>query len=49
MIWESPSGVTRKGRWYHMVGYTRVQPRIDWKPSIATNSEINLAEVHFAE
>lgn len=34
---------------YHMVGYTRVGPRVDWKPSIATNSEINLAEVHFAE
>jgi peptide/nickel transport system substrate-binding protein len=32
-----------------MVGYTRVGPRIDWKPSIATNSEIDLAEIRFAE
>lgn len=32
---------------YHMVGYTRVNPRLDWRPSLATNSEIDLAEIRF--
>lgn len=30
---------------YHMVGYTRVGPRIDWKPTLATNSELALSQV----
>lgn len=30
---------------FHMVGYTRVGPRLDWKPSLTTNSEIPLAEI----
>ena len=34
---------------YHMVGYTRVNPRIEWEPSLATNSELNIAEVRFAD
>lgn len=34
---------------YHMVGYTRVNPRIEWEPSLATNSELNIAEVKFAD
>ena len=28
---------------FHMVGYTRVGDRIDWKPSLSTNSEIQIA------
>lgn len=32
---------------FHMVGYTAVGPRIDWRPSLATNSEIPLAEIRF--
>jgi len=34
---------------YHMVGYTRVGPRLNWKPSFATNSEIDLSSVQFAQ
>jgi len=30
---------------FHMIGYTRVGPRIDWKPDISTNSEIPLANI----
>jgi peptide/nickel transport system substrate-binding protein len=32
---------------YHMVGYCRVGKRINFKPSIATNSEIQLSEITF--
>lgn len=32
---------------FHMIGFTRVGPRIDWKPSLATNSEIPLAGIAF--
>jgi peptide/nickel transport system substrate-binding protein len=32
---------------FHMVGYTRVGKRINFKPSIATNSEVNLAQITF--
>ena len=32
---------------FHMVGYTRVGKRIDYKPSIATNSELQLAQITF--
>jgi len=34
---------------YHMVGYTRVGPRIDWKPTIATNSEIAISDMQLAK
>ncbi|WP_202033700.1 ABC transporter substrate-binding protein [Agrobacterium larrymoorei] len=30
---------------FHMIGYTRVGPRLDWKPDITTNSEIPLANI----
>ncbi len=30
---------------YHMVGYTRVGPRIDFTPSISTNSELQIAQI----
>jgi peptide/nickel transport system substrate-binding protein len=32
---------------YHMVGYCRVGKRINFKPSIATNGEIELAQITF--
>ncbi len=32
---------------YHMVGYTRVGNRINFKPSISTNSELQLAHMTF--
>lgn len=32
---------------FHMVGYTAVGPRIDWRPSLATNSEIPLSQIRF--
>ncbi|CDM61031.1 MULTISPECIES: ABC transporter substrate-binding protein [Rhizobium] len=32
---------------YHMIGYVRVGPRLDWKPDLKTNSEIALSEIHF--
>ena len=30
---------------FHMVGFSRVGPRIDFKPSVATNSEIQIAQM----
>ena len=30
---------------YHMVGYARVNPRIDFTPTISTNSEVQLAQI----
>ena len=32
---------------FHMVGYTRVGKRIEFKPTIATNSELQLAQISF--
>ncbi|WGF90074.1 ABC transporter substrate-binding protein [Marinivivus vitaminiproducens] len=34
---------------FHMIGYTRVGPRLDWRPSINTNSEIALADIRFKD
>ncbi|MBK5570623.1 ABC transporter substrate-binding protein [Ensifer sp. SSB1] len=34
---------------FHMVGYARVNPRVHFKPSIATNSELQLATISFAD
>lgn len=32
---------------FHMVGFTRVSPRLDFTPTIATNSELQLAQIKF--
>ena len=32
---------------YHMVGYARVNPRITFKPTMATNSEIHVEDIAF--
>ena len=32
---------------FHMVGYTRVNPRLIYRPSISTNSELQLAQIKF--
>lgn len=32
---------------FHMVGYTRVGPRVSFRPTISTNSEIQLARIRF--
>ncbi|ANG64351.1 peptide ABC transporter substrate-binding protein [Marinobacterium aestuarii] len=32
---------------FHMVGYTRVNPRLSFKPTIATNSELQLSQISF--
>jgi peptide/nickel transport system substrate-binding protein len=32
---------------FHMIGFTRVGPRLDWTPSLATNSEIPLSDIGF--
>lgn len=32
---------------YHMVGYTRVGPRINFQPDISTNSELHLERISF--
>lgn len=32
---------------FHMVGYTRVGPRISYTPSISTNSELQIADITF--
>jgi peptide/nickel transport system substrate-binding protein len=32
---------------FHMVGYTRVGPRIEFTPDISTNSELQVAKIKF--
>lgn len=32
---------------FHMVGFTRVNPRLDFTPSISTNSELQLSKIAF--
>lgn len=32
---------------FHMVGFSRVAERMDWKPTMATNSQLPLAEIAF--
>ncbi|MEI4473850.1 ABC transporter substrate-binding protein [Frigidibacter sp. MR17.24] len=32
---------------FHMVGFTRVSPRLDFKPTIATNSQLQLQQIGF--
>lgn len=32
---------------FHMVGFTRVSPRLDFTPTIATNSELQLSQIKF--
>lgn len=32
---------------FHMVGFTRVSPKLDFKPTIAANSELQLAQIRF--
>ncbi len=32
---------------FHMVGFTRVSPRLDFQPTIATNSELQLQQIGF--
>ncbi len=34
---------------FHMIGYTRVGPRLDWAPDITTNSEIPLANIRLKD
>ncbi|MBS1302656.1 ABC transporter substrate-binding protein [Loktanella sp. SALINAS62] len=34
---------------FHMVGFTRVNERLDFAPSIKTNSELQLSQIKFAE
>ena len=34
---------------YHMVGFTRVNPRIDFVPDVSTNSEVRIEEMHFTK
>ena len=32
---------------FHMVGYTRVGPDVNFQPDISTNSELHLAKISF--
>ena len=32
---------------YHMVGFARVNPRIDFKPDVTSNAEIHIQDIHF--
>lgn len=34
---------------FHMVGFARVAEHIDWRPTIATNSQLQLSEIGFKE
>jgi len=31
---------------YHMVGFARVNPRIDFKPDVTSNAEIHIQKIH---
>lgn len=32
---------------WHMVGFSRVSERLNWKPTIATNSQLQLSQIRF--
>lgn len=32
---------------FHMVGYTRINPRLDFTPSLSTNSELQISQIKF--
>ena len=32
---------------FHMVGFSRVNPRLDFQPTIRTNSELQLSQIGF--
>lgn len=32
---------------YHMIGYVRVNPRLDWRPDLKTNGEVRLSGIKF--
>ena len=32
---------------FHMVGFSRVSEKLDFKPTIATNSELQLSQIKF--
>ncbi|MEO1016604.1 MAG: ABC transporter substrate-binding protein [Pseudomonadota bacterium] len=34
---------------YHMIGYSRVGPRVEFQPTLATNSELQLSQITFKE
>lgn len=34
---------------YHMIGYSRVNPRLDWQPDLTTNGEIRLSGIKFRQ
>jgi peptide/nickel transport system substrate-binding protein len=34
---------------YHMVGFTRVNPRIDFVPDVTTNAELHVQNIHFTK
>jgi len=34
---------------YHMIGYARVGPRLDWKPDLKTNSEVAVSQIKLKE
>jgi peptide/nickel transport system substrate-binding protein len=34
---------------FHMVGYTRVSPRLNFTPSLSTNSELQLSQISFKD
>ncbi|TPE46895.1 ABC transporter substrate-binding protein [Amaricoccus solimangrovi] len=34
---------------FHMIGYVRVNPRLDWKPDLKTNGEIQISKIKFRE
>jgi peptide/nickel transport system substrate-binding protein len=34
---------------FHMVGYTRVGPRVEFIPDISTNSELQVAKITFKQ
>ena len=44
---DGPRGPRADIMMFHMVGYTRVGPRVDFTPDISTNSELQVAKVKF--
>jgi hypothetical protein len=46
-LWNYPQCGGTRPILFHMVGYTRVSKRVNFQPSISTNSELHLEDVTF--
>ncbi|WP_128253699.1 ABC transporter substrate-binding protein [Falsirhodobacter deserti] len=47
VFWKAEHEIIANVPMFHMVGFTRVSPRLDYTPTIAANSELQLAQISF--